>query len=242
MKTLLKLSVILAVLCYLIFAVVKFSHPTNEELCTQVDIIIEMPDSCAIKNFLDEEYVRNILNRANVKPENKPLKEVNLLGIQDILKKDPYLDSAYCYYTPTGILCVEVTSKQPVMEVLPENAYAYYMDIKGDVIPLNRFNLELPVISGNISVKEAKGLIPLASFITRNNRWKDMIEQIHYDNKNIILTLREGDFNVNLGSIDDFEHKLTNLDTFLQKGLPQIGWNKYSTINVAFNNQIVCQK
>lgn len=242
MKTLLKLSVILGVICYLIFAVVEFSHPANEELCTQVDIIIETPDSCAVKGFLDAEYVRNILYRANIKPVGKPLKEINLLGIQDILKKNPYLDDAYCYYTPTGILCVEVTSKQPIMEVIPDNSYAYYMDIKGSVIPLGAFNLDLPVISGNINSKEAKELIPLASYITRDSHWKDLIEQIHYDKGNISLTLREGDFNVKFGSIDDFKHKLANLDAFLQKGLPQIGWNKYSTINIAFNNQIVCQK
>ena len=38
------------------------------------------------------------------------------------------------------------------------------------------------------------------------------------------------------------EEKFERLKTFYEKGLNQIGWNKYSRISLEFNNQIICTK
>ena len=45
-----------------------------------------------------------------------------------------------------------------------------------------------------------------------------------------------------LGEASDFENKLERLMKFYEDGLSVIGWNKYSSISVAFNNQVVCKK
>lgn len=242
MKTFFKIFVLLSVVAYLIFAVVKFSRPEDEELCTQIDIMIVMPDSSAVSNFLSKNYILDIIYGGGFRPEGKPLKEVNLTGIRTLLEKNPYIDDASCYYTPAGILCVTVTSKQPIMEVMPEGGAPYYMDSKGAVIPLGQYNLKLPLVTGQLNRSQAASLIPLATFIARDSHWRELIEQVSYHDGSISLTLRDGDFNVIMGSIDDYQQKLENLNIFLTQGLPKVGWNKYSTINIAYNNQIVCQK
>ena len=38
------------------------------------------------------------------------------------------------------------------------------------------------------------------------------------------------------------EGKLERLEKFYRYGLSQAGWNKYSYINLAFENQIICKK
>ena len=38
------------------------------------------------------------------------------------------------------------------------------------------------------------------------------------------------------------EKKLTRLVKFYKYGLSQAGWNKYSYINLEFDNQIICKK
>ncbi|HBC79552.1 MAG TPA: cell division protein FtsQ, partial [Bacteroidales bacterium] len=40
----------------------------------------------------------------------------------------------------------------------------------------------------------------------------------------------------------DFENKLKNLEVFYDRVLPEVGWNKYSNINLAFKGQIVCRR
>ena len=43
--------------------------------------------------------------------------------------------------------------------------------------------------------------------------------------------------------IADFvEKKLLRLEKFYKYGLSQVGWNKYSYINLEFDNQIICKK
>ena len=41
---------------------------------------------------------------------------------------------------------------------------------------------------------------------------------------------------------DYIEKKLTRLEKFYKYGLSQAGWNKYSYINLEFDNQIICKK
>ena len=40
----------------------------------------------------------------------------------------------------------------------------------------------------------------------------------------------------------NFEQKLDRLMKFYIDGLGVVGWNKYSSISVAFSNQVVCKK
>jgi cell division protein FtsQ len=43
--------------------------------------------------------------------------------------------------------------------------------------------------------------------------------------------------------IDEFlKLKLTRLEKFYRYGLSQAGWNKYSSINLEFDNQIICKR
>lgn len=38
------------------------------------------------------------------------------------------------------------------------------------------------------------------------------------------------------------DRKLQRLENFYKYGLSQAGWNKYSYINLEFDNQIICKK
>jgi cell division protein FtsQ len=45
------------------------------------------------------------------------------------------------------------------------------------------------------------------------------------------------------GEAKDFEEKFEKLKTFYTEGLNKTdGWNKYSTINIKYKNQVVCTK
>ena len=87
--------------------------------------------------------------------------------------------------------------------------------------------------------------------------WKNQIVQINIlPDRGVELVPRVGDHIVYLGYlptssnqqkrlalIQDFtKQKLTRLEKFYKYGLSQAGWNKYSYINLEFDNQIICKK
>lgn len=90
-----------------------------------------------------------------------------------------------------------------------------------------------------------------------NELWRNQIEQINVlPNRGIELVPRVGDHIIYLGNLPEtsavekreqkiqefVNKKMTRLENFYKYGLSQAGWNKYSYINLEFDNQIICKK
>lgn len=56
----------------------------------------------------------------------------------------------------------------------------------------------------------------------------------------LVLIPRSGDFRIVFGGFDDAERKLDKLRRFCRDGLGNIGWDRYGTINLRYNSQVVC--
>lgn len=56
----------------------------------------------------------------------------------------------------------------------------------------------------------------------------------------LVLVPRSGDFRIVFGEIGDAERKFDKLMRFYRDGLGRIGWDRYGTINLKYNNQVVC--
>ena len=155
------------------------------------------------------------------------------------------IDEAECYKTPSGKVCVEVTQRIPILRVMSSNGQNYYLDNKGTVMPPEaKCVAHRVIVTGNVEKSFAmKDLYKFGVFLHNNKFWDALIEQIHVlPDRNIELVPRVGDHLVYLGKLDNFEDKLARLKEFYKKGLNQVGWNKYSRINLEFSNQIICTK
>ena len=90
-----------------------------------------------------------------------------------------------------------------------------------------------------------------------DNLWKNQIVQINVlPDRSIELVPRVGDQIVQIGRLPEskykeertklvgefMDRKLQRLENFYKYGLSQAGWNKYSYINLEFDNQIICKK
>ena len=72
---------------------------------------------------------------------------------------------------------------------------------------------------------------------------KAQVEQIDVTKEGQIrLVPRVGEHILILGTADDVEKKLERLMNFYKNGLDNVGWNKYRSISVAYDNQVVCKK
>ena len=121
----------------------------------------------------------------------------------------------------------------------------YYIDNIGSMMPLSRhYVAHVLVASGYVEKEFAKNeLYKFALYLQDNEFWNDQIEQIYVDaDKNVELIPRVGNHRIILGSFDNFPEKLDNLKLFYEQAIPKVGWEKYSTINLKYKNQIVCTK
>ena len=87
-----------------------------------------------------------------------------------------------------------------------------------------------------------------------NELWRNQIEQINVlQDRGIELVPRVGNHIIYLGNLPEsnvteerennivefVNKKMTRLEDFYKYGLSQAGWNKYSYINLEFDNQIM---
>ena len=241
MKTVFKIFLLLAIAGYLVVAVWKFASQAEDRICEGVNV--EILDSIA-DGFITESYIRSLLTRNNISPEGMKMSEINLEQIEELMLGESHIESANCFYNAAGVLCIKVVPQRPVLHVISQNGDDYYLSSTGLTMPTASFNVNLCVATGRISKQFAsERLLEMALFIHDNLFWHEQIEQIHVlSPERIVLYPRVGQHVIELGSIDGFQEKLDRLRIFYRKGLERVGWNKYSTISLAYDGQIVCTK
>lgn len=241
MKTFAKILLLIGLTGYVIFAILQFSHPVEKIVCQGVDVLVG--DSTE-ESYLNEEYVFQILKRHKISPQGQTEDQTNLSEIEKILDDDPCIGKTHCYFTPTGTLCIQVSPLQPILHVMAQNGEEYYLDRTGEIMPIEHFNLDVCVATGHISKEYATSeLLKLAIFLKGSEFWDKQIEQIHVVSpQDVSLVPRVGEHLILLGTIENLEDKFDRLALFYKKGLPKIGWNKYQSINLEYDNQIVCKK
>ena len=257
MKTVLKILIAIPLL-YLIMMPFYLVGSTNAKSVTDVEIIIS--DS-ADYQFITKDRLFNLLLSSSGNVVGKPVKEISLGEIEKSMKTVKEIKVAEAYITIDGKLKIWVKQRHPIMRVMPNEGGDYFIDEEGMVIRRqNLYNPRLHIVIGNINISQAmlngvsvldttiknsilKDIYYLVSHVNKDAFWSAQIDQIYVDRNNSIdLIPRVGNHVVRLGSVENFEGKLKNLDAFYKNVLPEVGWNKYSVINLEFKDQIVCKK
>ena len=137
-----------------------------------------------------------------------------------------------------------VTLKVPLVRVMNNRGQDFYVDSKGEILSQHSLAVQLPLATGYIDRKFASDqLLKVVAAIDRSEFWKAQVEQINVTREGQIeLVPRVGDHLLILGTPDNIEGKLDRLMNFYENGLDNVGWNKYRSISVAYDNQVVCKK
>ena len=130
------------------------------------------------------------------------------------------------------------------MRVINNRGQDFYVDSRGEILTQRSLAVQLPVATGYIDRQFAAGeLLEVVRVIDQSEFWKAQVEQINVTKDGQIeLVPRVGDHLLIIGTADNVEDKLDRLMNFYEKGLDNVGWNKYRSISVAYENQVVCKK
>ena len=133
-------------------------------------------------------------------------------------------------------------------------------------MPLSeKFTARVPVANGYIFDKEAEKkvrtyfdpnaadttitkthieqLFHIITYTNQNTFWNSSIEQLYVNaDGDIEMIPRVGNHTVILGNDNFLEEKFKKLLVFYHEGLNKKGWDKYSSINLKYKDQVVCTK
>ncbi len=234
------LLLVVALLTYLVIAIVKFSHKSNDKVCKQV--VIKIKDSVDIQ-FVSTKDIELSLERNKFELDSVKLKHIQTQEIEKVLEKNPFIKNAECFTSPSGDLNIEIWQREPIFRVV--GVLNYYVDVEGKTFPISQnYVAYVPVVTGAVNKEFAvSDLKDFVLYLRRNEFWNAQIEQIDViPNKEIVLIPRVGSHEIELGSLDNYKLKLAKLKKFYLKGLNKIGWGKYKKISLKYKNQVVCTK
>lgn len=97
------------------------------------------------------------------------------------------------------------------------------------------------------SYEDFMKLLTFVEFVEDDDFWRSEVVQIIARTTvsgalEVELVPRSGRHRILFGRLEDVERKFDKLLCFYRRGLREIGWDEYSTINVKYSDQVVCKK
>jgi len=242
MKKYLILGGFVLVIIYLIFAIFFFGNKQSDQICNHFDVVIN--DGYGT-DLIEAAEIEKQIEELGLNPYGKPIKEINTYEIEQAILSNQMVKSVEVFITNNGGIRAILKNRKPILRIITASGENYYIDNEGQKVPFSKnFVADLPLATGIINEEFAKTeLFEFANFLNNNEFWDNLIEQIVVlPNEEIKLIPRIGDQEVLLGKFDDYPEKLDKLKLFYEKGLSEVGWNRYSVINLKYNKQVVATK
>lgn len=221
-----------------------------ESTCEKIEVVL--PGN---QFFIERAEIDEILKSKNGLLIGRRLSGIDIQYLENKLKANPFIEYAKVYIDMNGVIHADVKQRVPVLRILNLSGQDFYVDQNGLKIPLSDHftarvlaanGLILEDFSGKVDTlrtKLSKDLFLTAKYIAEDSLWNDQIVQMYVNEKNDIeLVPRVGNQKIILGNADNLKEKFRNLLLFYKKALPQAGWDTYSSINLKFKGQIVCEK
>lgn len=233
---------------YLFFIVSVLSYLSWSSLfyldiqkCSKVQIKVDTERDLF---FINTEMVEEMILSKVDSLKGKAFEDINIYLLEEFLSEHPNIKKAELYLTLDGTLSIDVKQREPLVRVFEKNE-SYYLDEE-----MNHFALSdqytarvLLVYWDEITESRIAILDPLIDFINSDKFLKAQITAIVFDESNeIVLYPRVGGHKIILGEPEDFINKFRKLKIFYRQGLEKVGWDRYSMINLKYQDQVVCTK
>ena len=230
-------SIIISVIVLITMIIIAFLQ-RRDLVCEHIIVQVENRENYS---FIKAENIASFLNNNGIKCVGLKTSEINLLEVENTVKKIKVVRDAVCYFNMKGDLYVKVWQRIPQYRVKSLSG-DYFVDDNREIFPANSSTVAyVPLITGKLSTDFATNqLFDLITFIENDRFLATAFTQITVNDERVSLIPRVGNFVVVLGDIDNFESKLTKYKTFIKKVYKYKEWNKYSVISLEYKNQVVC--
>ncbi|MEO1436055.1 MAG: cell division protein FtsQ [Bacteroidota bacterium] len=233
---------------------VILSAVQRKQNADSIDLQIQIEALEGEQLITDKDVRNSIQRRFGHNLNGIPIGNLDLKEVEKVLESDPFVYDADVYVDAIHKVKVRIWQREPLLRVIDRNGSQYYLDIEGEKLPLSpNYTARVLVASGNIKDYEAdyleneksdlNQLFKVAIAVYKDEFLKAQTEQLYINAKrDLLLIPKVGDHKIVLGNALELEQKLEKLKLFYHEGLPYKGWQTYKTINLKYEDQIVCTK
>ena len=204
---------------------------------SKTDIYIDNSNNLFITKDSIKSAVIEIITTKNIHKSSVHLKalEFELNKIELVRKSDVFIDV-------NGTMVVNIQQRMPIARFLDNKSY---LDEDGLVMPKSKhYSARVPVIKGYANTQDQLALIyKLSNYIKDDKFLSQSATEILIDsNSNFSIKLRDYRFKILIGQLNNLDLKIKNFKAFYINASANQILNKYSVINLQFDNQVVCVK
>ena len=214
------------------------SHKNNSRLVTNLAVQFTGKENV----YITTEMVNKLLIQNQEQLYNLPKDNLDLKEMEFLLESNDMIKSAQVYLTVNGEVRAEIEQKQPIARVYSKTTF--YIDEDGFWMPLSpQHSARVPLITGVVEKEDLEVVYTMALKVYKDSFLKMYVTEIHqHQNKEISLKMRLLDFEVLVGTLENLDQKIKNLKAFYQKAKKDKLLGIYKSVNLQFDNQVVCTK
>jgi len=204
---------------------------------SKTDIYIDNSNNLFITKDSIKSAVIEIITTKNIRKSSIHLKalEFELNKIELVRKSDVFIDV-------NGTMVIDIEQRKPIARFIDNKSY---LDEDGLVMPKSKYySARVPVIKGYANTQDQLDLIyKLSNYIKDDKFLSQSATEILIDsNSNFSIKLRDYRFKILIGQLNNLDLKIKNFKAFYINASANQILNKYSVINLQFDNQVVCVK
>ena len=218
------------------------SHRNATKNMKDVNVFFENGENL----FISYDMVNKLLIQSFNTDNNQPKENINLNNLEQFVRSNEMIENAEIFLTIKGDLGVIIRQRTPVLRVA-NNTGSYYYDRQGGIMPLSdNYSARVPLTSSELNINNCIDIICLSNKIISDEFLQKQIigiDQIENEGVNqFSLKTRMGNQIIIFGEMKKADEKIKKLKVFYQKALADNTLENYKTINLKFNNQVVCSK
>lgn len=193
--------------------------------------------------FINDESIREIINKDGKNIMKQSLREVNVKEIEQIVSESPFVDSVQVSKDINGHLRLDIKANSAVARIKTLKN-EFYLTTKGGKMPLSKLNsADVILVSGDVKPNEYEDLSKFVQALKADDLLKNHIIAIQkVGQRSFNLIVNTGNYYIELGTLNNFEQKLHNLKLFYNQYIDFIGTEDYEKLSLKFVNQVVATK
>lgn len=231
------------------------SRARKEAVCVGMEIKVDRTHG----EFVDAEFILNTLAEHGYDAfEGRYVGEIDLNGIEMLIRKNPYVLNAEATIDLRGKLQVVVKQRRPAYRVINAAGKSFYVDSAGYKMPYSPgydariliVTSEPGVLTEKYSETSTRLVSPkslatdtLMKALASKPSLKGFFTQVHaLPQGRFELIPRVGTHVIRFGSHREASAKLDNLLAFYTHAQKHGGWSQYQTLSVEYRDQIIAQR
>lgn len=217
-------------------------------------------------SFLTEDELLSRLKSDGYLYDNQLMEQLDVNKVEQYISKMPEVKKVNVFTNIGNSWSIELSLRKPIARIFNKNGESFYMDKEGKSLPISpSHSARLIVFSGEIvddlnspsvdqiinndslkSILFLDDVYRFSNYVCNDPFLQALIGQVYVqkDGQMVLIPL-VGDQLIEFGKADTekgIAEKFSKLKVFYKEAVPYEGWEKYKSISLKYNNQIVCTK